>query len=715
MSEWWRITALYPFTLSVHVGFMPPVSTVEPAEPIAEVQSPELASSPAEPLPGAVDMSVPTTTGISMGSLRRWWARWKQKLRLETQLLFVATLVVSLVVSSFTFWAVSTVQQDARFNEARFGRDLGLLLAANVAPLIAEDRIGEVAQLSRQYFESTSSIRYLLYADPEGNIYYGIPFSNQEVKTSLSLTRRMQLPDNRPPAEGQPLVRTHLTPAGRVTDIFVGIYHQGRFLGTLGLGINPNPALVRSTQLAREVSIGVFLAVWVLAILGSVVNALTITYPIKELVKGVQEITKGNFKQRIDLPFGGELAQLIDSFNEMAERLQSYEEQNIEELAAAKAKLETLVFSIVDAAILLDAELRVLLLNPAASRMFGWEGDPVLGKPLPELLPEDLRQQLARPLMHIARGDQEAEEVRVNLTGPTKRVIRILLSPVSDPRRQNLKGIVMTVQDITREAELNEAKAQFISNISHELRTPLFSIKSFIETLYEYGEQMSPAERQDYLEIANRETDRLTRLVNDVLDLSRLESGKQYHFEGVDISAVIEQTLRTHHLQARDKGIQLRKFVDPDLPLVWGNYDLLLQVMTNLLGNALKFTPSGGLVTVHAHLVVQADGSPQAVRVAVADTGIGIAPEDQERIFDRFFRVENRVHTLEGTGLGLAIVRNILEKHHTCIRLESKLEQGSTFWFDLHLYAEGSPLEFTDPPAETDPPSCAWREHFHQR
>ncbi|MFS8825084.1 PAS domain-containing sensor histidine kinase, partial [Synechococcus sp. R6-6] len=166
---------------------MPPVSTVEPAEPIAEVQSPELASSPAEPLPGAVDMSVPTTTGISMGSLRRWWARWKQKLRLETQLLFVATLVVSLVVSSFTFWAVSTVQQDARFNEARFGRDLGLLLAANVAPLIAEDRIGEVAQLSRQYFESTSSIRYLLYADPEGNIYYGIPFSNQEVKTSLSL------------------------------------------------------------------------------------------------------------------------------------------------------------------------------------------------------------------------------------------------------------------------------------------------------------------------------------------------------------------------------------------------------------------------------------------------------------------------------------------------------------------------------------------------
>ncbi len=695
----------------VDLRFMPSVSTAETIQTTAEpavVSSSESSTAPAA-TPEPTEPPPPKPEG--RGSLKRWWLQWRQKLRLETQLLFVATLVVSLVVSSFTFWAISNVQQNAQFNEARFGRDLGLLLAANVAPLVAEDRISEVAQLSRKYFESTSSIRYLLYADPNGDIYYGIPFSNQEVKTSLSLTRRIQLPDNRPPAEGQPLVRTHLTPAGRVTDIFVGIYHEGKFLGTLGLGINPNPTLMRSTQLAREVAIGVFLAVWVLAILGSVVNALTITQPIKELVKGVQEITKGNFKQRIDLPFGGELAQLIDSFNEMAERLQSYEEQNIEELTAAKAKLETLVSSIVDAAILLDAELRVLLLNPAASKMFGWEGEPVLGKNLLELLPEDLRPQLARPLLQIARGEQEAEEIRLNLTNPTRRTIRVMLSPVSDLRRQNLKGIVVTVQDITREVELNEAKSQFISNISHELRTPLSSIKSFIETLYEYGEQMDPAERKDYLEIANRETDRLTRLVNDVLDLSRLESGKQYHFEAVDISAVIEQTMRTHHLQARDKRIQLRKFVDPDLPLVWGNYDLLLQVLTNLLGNALKFTPEGGSVSLHAHLVTQPDGSPQAVRVAVADTGIGIAPEDQERIFDRFFRVENRVHTLEGTGLGLAIVRNILEKHHSRIYLESKLEQGSTFWFDLHLYREdGLPL---DPPAssgETDPPSCSWRE-----
>ena len=646
-----------------------------------------------------------------VAALRRWWRKVTQNLRLETRLLFVATLAVSMVVSSFTFWAVSNVQQDAQFNETRFGRDLSLLLAANVSPWIADNQIERVAQLSKQYYESTTSIRYLLYADPNGDIYYGIPYSTQEVKTSLTLTRRLQLPHNRPPAEDEALVRTHVTPGGKVTDIFVGIYHEDQFLGTLALGINPNPTLVRSSQLARDVSIGVFVAVWVLAILGSVINALTITQPIKELVEGVKGIATGNFRQRITLPFGGELAQLIDSFNEMAEQLQSYQEQNIEEITAAKAKLEILFTTIADAAFLLDNEFQILLVNPAAIRMFNWEDRPILGERVLAHLPESLRIQLTRPLYQMARGEKNSEEFRVTLLEPHNRVIRVLLSTVFDQRRQNLKGIVITVQDITRESELNEAKGRFISNISHELRTPLFSIKSFIEMLYEYGDQISPEERRDYLDIANRETDRLTRLVNDVLDLSRLESGRQYRFEGVDIPQLVDQAIRTYQLTAKDKQITLRQLVDTDLPLVWGNYDLLLQVLTNLVGNALKFTPADGRVTLHAHAVAHSGGSQRAVRVAVADTGIGIDPQDQARIFDRFFRVEDRVHTLEGTGLGLAIVRNILDKHHTHVQLESKLEEGSTFWFDLHLYDEHyNPMLFTpevmEPGNET---SCHWK------
>ncbi|MFM7471787.1 MAG: sensor histidine kinase, partial [Nodosilinea sp.] len=148
----------------------------------------------------------------------------------------------------------------------------------------------------------------------------------------------------------------------------------------------------------------------------------------------------------------------------------------------------------------------------------------------------------------------------------------------------------------------------------------------------------------------------------------------------------IEQTLRTHRLNARDKHIELIQLVEPNLPPVMGNYDLLLQVFTNLMGNALKFTESGGKVSLRAYRLpcpCDQSGATDCIRIEVADTGIGIAPEDQQAIFDRFFRVENRVHTLEGTGLGLSIVRNIIEKHHSQVYLVSEVGVGTTFWFDL--------------------------------
>ncbi|NEO27627.1 MAG: HAMP domain-containing histidine kinase, partial [Kamptonema sp. SIO4C4] len=215
------------------------------------------------------------------------------------------------------------------------------------------------------------------------------------------------------------------------------------------------------------------------------------------------------------------------------------------------------------------------------------------------------------------------------------------------------------------------------------------------ETLYEYGEDLNQNERQEFLHTANNETDRLTRLVNDVLDLSRLESSKTYKLEAVDIARPIEQTLRTCQLNAKDKGIELLSDIEPNLSPVLGHYDLLLQVFANLVGNALKFTPSGGKVMIRAYELNVDPTVPKEtpkIRVEIADTGSGIDPEDQEAIFDRFFRVENRVHTLEGTGLGLSIVRNIIEKHHSRVNLISEVGVGSTFWFDLEVYQEEFPM-----------------------
>jgi two-component system sensor histidine kinase NblS len=578
-------------------------------------------------------------------------------------------------------------------------------LAANVAPLVQEGDRTELARFSSSFYQSTTSVRYMLYADENGDIFFGIPFSDTAVESSLTLRRRIQIPEGYAQNTDLPLVRQHLTPAGEVTDVFVPLNYNGQQMGILALGINPNPTVVASSHLTRDVTIAVFVSIWVMVILGSVFNALTITKPIKELLLGVKNIAAGNFKQRIDLPLGGELGELIYSFNDMAERLECYEEQNIEELTAEKAKLETLVSTIADGAILLDRDMHVVLVNPTARRIFGWETQLLDGELVLDHLPTPVRVQLTRPLFQAVQGESEAMEFTVPLTEPSYRMLRILLNTVLDQARENVKGLAITVQDITREAALNEAKAQFISNVSHELRTPLFNIKSFIETLHDYGENLSDVERREFLETANHETDRLTRLVNDVLDLSRLESNRQYVIDAVDISQPIEQTLRTHRLNAKDKQIELVQSVEPALPPAMGNYDLLLQVFSNLVGNALKFTEPGGQVSLRAYKLPTncgQNGQGGCIRIEVSDTGIGIAPEDQAAIFDRFFRVENRVHTLEGTGLGLSIVKNIIEKHNSQVHLISEVGVGTTFWFDLPIYTmPSSPdLEVAEIPVE---------------
>jgi two-component system, OmpR family, sensor histidine kinase NblS len=623
-------------------------------------------------------------------------ASWWSEFTLQTKLLAVATMVVSLVMSGLTFWAVNTIQQDARMNDTRFGRDLGLLLAANVAHLVADNNLTEVAQFSQRFYRSTSSVRYMLYADETGEIFFGIPFWEAEVENSLTIKRRIQLPEDYPGDGEKPMVRQHTTPDGIVTDVFIPLIVNKKYLGVLAIGINPNQTAVISTNFTRDVTIAVFITIWVMVILAGVINALTITKPIKELLVGVKQIAT-------DLPLGGELGELILSFNEMGERLERYEEQNIEELTAEKAKLETLVSTIADGAVLIDNNMQVILVNPTAGRIFGWEAAEVVGRNVLHHLPPAVQMEITRPLYEMAAGECESAEFRIFINQPTQRTVRILLTTVLNLQRESIKGIAITIQDITREVELNEAKSQFISNVSHELRTPLFNIKTYIETLHDYGEDLGITERKEFLQTVNHETDRLTRLVNDVLDLSKLESGRNYSFDGVDLAQAIEQTLRTYQLNARDKCVELIQEVAPNLPLVVGNYDLLVQVFGNLIGNALKFTKAGGKVAIRAY---QLDFKPShtqscPVRIEISDTGIGIATEDQHSIFERFFRVENRVHTLEGTGLGLSIVRNIIDRHRSKVHLVSEVGIGTTFWFDISVFEEEPQPILVEPMVET--------------
>ncbi|MDA1246736.1 MAG: ATP-binding protein [Cyanobacteria bacterium] len=628
----------------------------------------------------------------------RWWAEFS----LQTKLLAVATLVVSLLMTGITFLALNGIQRDAQLSDTRYARDLGLLLSANITPLVAEGNDRELAAVADRFWRSSRSLRYIFFADPEGVIYLGIPIGASSGSSELLLSRRLELPADLQNRPDTPLIRQHLSPGGQVTDVFVPMVSEGRYLGVLALGINPNETLLTSAALTREVTVAVFISIWVLVILGAVFNALTITRPVKELLQGVRSIAGGNFETRLALPVGGELGELLDGFNTMASQLEDYKASNIEELTAAQVKQQSLIAKMADGAVLLDAEGAIVLANPTSRRLFRWEGRNLEGNDLIAELPERLAMEVQPALDSVTCRDRESADVRCSFGEPI-RTLRIVLQSVSDASGESLKGIAMTIQDLTREVELNAAQSRFISNVSHELRTPLCNIKSYVETLHDLGDQLSEEEKREFLGIANAEADRLTRLVNDVLDLSRLESEREWNLEPLELAPAIEQILRTYRLNADEKGVSLAFEADLQLPRILGNWDLLLQVFDNLVGNALKFTPKGGRLQLRAYpwpdLCVltpgnePSSGSPSCdltsplprIRIEIADSGCGISEADQECIFDRFYRVENAVHTEAGTGLGLSIVRGNLEKHGTQVRMASALGVGSIFWFDLPL------------------------------
>ena len=479
----------------------------------------------------------------------------------------MATLVVSLLMTGITFFALHSIQKDAQMSDTRYARDLGLLLSANVTPLVAANDDRELATVAERFWRSSRSLRYIFFSDAEGIIYLGIPMGNGQGSGDQLLSRRLELPADIRRRPDNPLIRQHLTPDGQVTDVFVPMLDGDRYLGVVALGINPNETLLASAALSREVTVAVFISIWVLVILGSVFNALTITRPVKELLQGVRSIAGGNFETRIVLPVTGELGELLNGFNTMASQLEVYKAANIEELTAAQVKQQSLIATMADGAVLLDAEGRIVLANPTARRLFRWEGRNLEGNELEAELPDRLAMELHRPLTKLICSEQDSTEVRCSFGEPA-RTLRIVLQSVRDASGESLKGIAMTIQDLTREVELNAAQSRFISNVSHELRTPLFNIKSYVETLYDLSDQLSEEQKHEFLGIANAETDRLTRLVNDVLDLSRLESDRVWELEPMEISTAIEQTLRTYRLNAVEKGVELMFEADPQLPRV---------------------------------------------------------------------------------------------------------------------------------------------------
>nr|YP_063707.1 drug sensory protein A [Gracilaria tenuistipitata var. liui]AAT79782.1 drug sensory protein A [Gracilaria tenuistipitata var. liui] len=604
------------------------------------------------------------------------------------------TLMISVIMSSLTFWSLTMLQEDLMIADKRFCKDLGFLLASSIIDSSEMNKQKDIAYFLEKIYLSTASIRYILYFDQNGSLLLGLPIYNTKIQNILQLHQNLLQLDNKEFLFNTPLINSSKLLNNNIIDIIIPLTKAGHNLGSLDLGIDVNIRF-SSSRLIRDLSIFVFVLVWLMLFIGVAFNTLSVATPQKKLLLGIQNIASGNFNQRLTVPVNYQLSTLIISFNEMAEKLQSYEKKNVDKIISEKTKLETIVSLIAEGTILIDAELRILFVNKKAQEIFNWFNIDLTGGYICSYLPIHINEALL-PILnnlvqssYISTNKSQTEEICINLDYNSRKICRFLLTTLLDRILKVLTGVVIIIQDISKEAKLNEAKNQFIGNISHELRTPLCNIGSFLETLIDYNSTLKEKEKINFLTIANNETKRLSSLVNDILDLSVLESEHDYKLDYIDLTQILYNVVNTFQITANKNNIRLIVELEKNITYVFAHESSILQVISNLLNNALKFSPYHSLIIVRVYKLICNNTftshihNRDLVRVEILDQGIGIAEEDQKIIFDRFVRVENNIHTLEGTGLGLSIVKNILAKYKISVNVQSQLNVGTSIWFNL--------------------------------
>ena len=423
----------------------------------------------------------------------------------------------------------------------------------------------------------------------------------------------------------------------------------------------------------RNTLAGVAIGTTLIALILALVIAGGTTKSLRDLTQAAQQLAQGD----LDLPpFANfredEVGQLGRVFSSMATQLN----KKMDDLRTESSKLAAVLTQMTDGVLIADNQGRVQLINPAAEKMFETRQDDVLGRSLAQTL----RHHRLIDLWKRSHESGETQEASVELI-PQKIYLRGLAIPLS----HQLQGSTLLLfQDLTHLRRLETVRRDFISNISHELRTPLASIKALTETLKEGALQDPPAAGR-FLDLMESEVDTLTQIVSELLELSRIESGRVLlHFKSTASVEILNVAVNRLRLQAKRAGLSLQVEYPPDLPQVLADRPRIEQVMINLIHNAIKFTPAGGSIVVSAR--AQGEGLESYFVFAVRDTGVGIPADDLPRIFERFYKAD-RARSGGGTGLGLAIARHLVEAHGGRIWVESREGQGSSFYFSLPIFS----------------------------
>ncbi len=392
------------------------------------------------------------------------------------------------------------------------------------------------------------------------------------------------------------------------------------------------------------------------SVLLSFLLAKTMIDPIEKLTEGAERVAAGDFDETLAVESTDEIGVLTTTFNDMASVLHS----TLEAVENERNKLDTLFLHMSDGVVAYDGSGKLIHCNPAACEL--------LDRTAESCVYSELFESIC-PFSHVIamqRSDYVEAELSVG-----ERSVELYFAPFSD---EESGGVLIVLHDVTEHRKTEERRKEFVANVSHELRTPLTNVRSYAETIREAGDDLSRETENDFLDVVISETDRMTHIVQDLLTLSRLDSGRsEMNMARFPFSAAIDAVLRSIELEARRHGHELTHDYSENLPLIMGDRGRVEQVMLNVLGNAVKYTPDGG------HIRVTAGSEGENVWMEVADDGIGIPEADRSRIFERFYRVDKaRSRESGGTGLGLSIATEIVQRHHGSLTLVDRPGPGTT-------------------------------------
>jgi len=415
---------------------------------------------------------------------------------------------------------------------------------------------------------------------------------------------------------------------------------------------------------------GSIIALVISALIGILV-ARAITKPILEMRRQAQKMARGDFSQKVNVYGSDEISQLAVTFNHLNDRLK----HSMATIEKERSKLSSVLANMSEGVIATDNKGQITLINEAAGKLLGKNPNYLINQNLIEHL------ELEGKVVGMTEL-QESGSIILDFTTDNTFLVRANFSTIFDDY-ENLSGFITVLSDVTEEERIEKERREFVSNVSHELRTPLTTLRSYLEALTDGAwkdEEIAPR----FLEVTQNETERMIRMVNSLLQLSRMDSEEDtFEKEKVNFTLFFHKIIDRFDMNVKDEGIVLNREIPDKEAFVWMDRDKMTQVLDNIISNAVKYSPDGGLINL------KIENKTRHIIVSIQDNGIGIAYDKLDKIFDRFYRADKaRTRELGGTGLGLAITQEIVEDHHGQIWVDSKEGKGTTVYFTLPLMNE---------------------------